>query len=154
MARSYALDVNGTAVASSTLPFATLISATTVRPKVFDVMVSSDATPADNTVKFQFQRFSTSAGTAGSTPVLQAFDPADPAAITTAGLLTFSGGPTLTANAFLLQFAQNQRATVRWVAAPTKELVMPATAANGLAIMTPVIGGSGYNVVLHTAVEE
>lgn len=153
MARSYSLDVTGTVVASATLPFLNLLSTAAVRPKVFDIVVGSVATPADNACKFQVQRCTT-AGTPGSSPTPQAEDPGDPACVTTAGLLTFGAGPTLTANAFLLQWSQNQRATFRWVAAPGKELVMPATAANGLALMTPTIGGSGVAFDTHIAFEE
>lgn len=152
MARTYALDVTGTAVASPTLPFLSLISTAAVRPRIFDVICGSVSTPADNACKFQVQRCTT-AGTPGTSPVPSPLDPADPACLTTAGLLTFTGGPTLTASLFLLQWSQNQRATFRWVAAPTKELVLPATAANGVSFVTPTISGSAaYDV--HVAFEE
>ena len=153
MARSYSLDTTGTVAASATLPFLNLISTAAIRPKVFDLIVGSSATPADNACKFQIQRC-TSVGTPGSTPVPTPDDPADPACLTTAGLLTFTGGPTLTAGAMLLQWSQNQRATFRWVAAPGKELVMPATASNGLALMTPTVAGTAVVYDVHVAFEE
>jgi hypothetical protein len=53
--------------------------------------------------------------------------------------------PTLTAGATLLNWAQNQRATFRWVAAPGKELVIPATTAYGIVLMNPVLTGA-FNV--------
>ena len=144
MARSYAVAWNATNSASATLPLLTIISTAAVRTKIFDLTMGSDATPADNAGKFAFQRCTTT-GTAGSSLTPQAVDPGDPAAVTTSGLAVFSVGPTLTANAFLLQWAQNQRATFRWIAAPTKELVCPATASNGLALVPLVVGGSAVN---------
>lgn len=144
MARRYAIAGNATNTASSTLPSVTVISASTVRPKIYDLIVGSDATPADNAGKFVLQRC-TAAGTAGSAITPQALDSGDPAAIATSGLATFSVGPTLTANAFVLQWAQNQRATFRWVAAPSSEIVLPATASNGVAVLPTVVGGSAFN---------
>ena len=61
--------------------------------------------------------------------------------------------PTLTAGAFLLQWAQNLRATFRWVAAPGKELVAPATASNGLTLMNTVMTGA-FNVSFTLEFEE
>lgn len=152
MARSYAITGNATNTQSTTLPLVTLISATTVRPKVYDVLMGSDATPADNAAKYAFQRCTT-AGTPGSSITPQALDPGDPAALATSGLAVFGGGPTLTANAFLLQWAQNQRATFRWVAAPSKELILPATAANGIALM-PLVVTSAVNMAFAIEFEE
>jgi len=152
MARSYSVNGAATNTASATLPLINLVSATTIRPKVYDVLMGSDATPADNAAKYAFQR-GTTAGTAGSSITPQAIDPGDPSALASAGLAVFSVGPTLTANAFLLQWAQNQRATFRWVAAPTKELVLPA-AVNSLNLMSLVVGGSAVNMVMSIEYEE
>ena len=153
MARSYSLDTTGTVAASATLPFLTLIGTAAVRPKLFDIIVGSSATPADNACKFQIQRCTT-AGTPGSSLTPTPEDPGDPACVSTSGLLTFSVGPTLTAGAMLLQWSQNQRATFRWVAAPGKELDIPATASNGLALMTPTVAGTAVIYDVHVAFEE
>jgi hypothetical protein len=109
----------------------TLISATTIRPMIYDVVIGSVATPADQAARFYLARF-TAVGTEGSgfTPV--ALDPADPAALADYGCGVFTGEPTYTANAILLQISLNQRATFRWVAAPGGELKAPATASNGI----------------------
>ncbi len=150
MARSYAVSGSFTNTASSTLPSATLIGSASVRAKLYAFDLSSEATPADNSVKFGLQRCTT-AGTPGSNPAPQAMDPADPSAQSTCGLATFSVGPTLTANAFLWLASLNLRATYHYQAAPTKEFVIPATANNGLALMPLVVTGSAYlnDVVLH-----
>lgn len=147
MARRYAITGQATTAASATLPLLTVISAVTVRPKIYDVIVGSAATPADNAAKFQFQRC-TSAGTAGSALTPQALDPGDPASLTTSGLAVFSVGPTLTAAAILLQWSQNQRATFRWVAAPNGEMILPATAASGVALMSPSGAAIAYDITV------
>ena len=152
MARSYSVNGNATNTASATLPLFNIVSAATVRPKVYDILMGSDATPADNAGKYAMQR-GTTAGTPGSSVTPQAIDTGDPAALASAGLAVFTIGPTLTANAFLLQWAQNQRATFRWVAAPTKELVLPA-AVNSLNWMSLVVGGSAVNMVMSWEYEE
>src|SRR5258708_2563658 len=125
--RSYSVNGNATNTPSATLPLITLISATSIRPKLLAIEMGCDAAPADNAVKYVVQRCTTT-GTVGSSITPQAIDPADPAAVTTSGLATFSVGPTLTASAFLLQWAQNQRQAYRWWAYDeTRALVMPAT---------------------------
>ncbi len=151
MARSYGLVGNYALVASATLPVMNLIGTAVVRTKVYDVIMGSDAV-ADNAAKFVFQRCTT-AGTPAGNFTAVAIDPGDPAAVTTCGYALFSVGPTLTASAYLLQWGQNQRATFRWVAAPSKELVIPATAANGLSLMSTVVT-AGYNAVWAIEFEE
>lgn len=153
MARSYSVPGNATQAASATLPLLTLISATSIRPKIFAFDIGTDAAPADNAVKYAWQRCTTT-GTPGSSITPQALDPADPAAVTTAGLAVFSVGPTLTANAFLWQAGLNQRASYHWQCAPGKELIMPATASNGLALMSLVVSSSGVNTDLCVHFEE
>lgn len=106
-----------------------LISATTVRPRLYDLIVGSVATPADQAVDFLLGR-TTAVGTAASNPTPAPADPADPASLATAGI-THSAEPTYS-GVNLLDIRMNQRATFRWVASPGSELVAPATANNGL----------------------
>lgn len=123
-----------------------LTSATTIRPSIYDIVIGSDATPADQASKFIFQRYTVAGTSTAVTP--QALDPADPASLlasTTGQAHTVE--PTYTANAILLPIALNQRATYRWVAAPGGELVMPATAANGIGCQATVVT-SAYNTVI------
>lgn len=132
--RNYAICNSSSLAQSSTLPLVTLIGTAAVRAGLYEYVFGSSGSPADNAVQYSFQRCTT-AGTAGSSITPQALDPGDPAAVSTSGLATFSGGPTLTANAFLAQFGLNQRATYRWIAAPGAELKIPATANNGIAVL-------------------
>lgn len=132
--RNYSVSGTSTLAASATLPLVTLISTAAVRPRLYDFTLGSSGAPANQAVRYAIQRCTT-AGTPGSSITPQALDPADPVAVVTSGLATFSVGPTLTANAFLFDLGLNQQGTYRWLAAQGGELVMPATAANGLALM-------------------
>lgn len=106
----------------------TVISATTVRPRVFDLLVGSSTTPADQTWQLVVGR-STTTGTAASNPAALGLDPNEAAALATVGI-THSAEPTYTAGGSLLDVSINQRATFRWVASPGCELMAPATASN------------------------
>ena len=104
------------------------------RVKLYDLIFGSGATPADNVFVVEINRSTTVATGTLVTP--NALDPADAAAVTLVkSNLTVQG--TNTAGSIPLSFALNQRATFRWVAAPGSELVIPATALNGLHINTP-----------------
>lgn len=130
---------NMTRTASATLSVGALTAAASSprRYKLYDwVFGSAEAAPADGNSLWQIQRCTT-AGTAGSAVTPQAIDPGDTVAATTVGGQAHSADPTLTANAILASIGLNQRATFRWVPAPGKELLIPATASNGLAFRTP-----------------
>jgi len=110
------------------------------RGKVFDVLIGTNGTPADNYLQWDISRV-TAAGTSTSvTP--QALDPADAAALGLAGN-NHTVEPTVTAGSSLLNVGVNQRASYRWVAAPGSELVFPALNANGLALRTLSGGYTG-----------
>lgn len=137
MARRYAAVGSDTNNASTTMWSVT--SAATIRPRIYEVIIGSVATPADNAWEFILGR-TTAAGTSTAfTPI--ALDPADPAALAAAGF-AHTVEPTYTANAQVLRLAGNQRAAVRWVAAPGGEIVLPATAANGIGCLSNAVGGS------------
>jgi hypothetical protein len=139
MARRYSISGTDTNTAATTQM--TLISATTIRPALYDLLISSVATPADNAAEYLLQRITTAGTVTAVTP--QALDPGDPAALASAGV-NATAEPTYTSNAVLLRLAGNQRATLRWVAAPGGELKSPATANNGLGLLANAIGGSAF----------
>jgi hypothetical protein len=119
------------AVTSPTDSVLGVTSAATIRPAIYDLILGSLATPADNAIQVLAQRY-TAAGTGDSvTPV--ALDSGDPASLA-ASSVNHTVEPTYTANAILLDIPLNQRSTQRWVASPGGELKMPATAANGIGI--------------------
>ncbi|KKM94630.1 hypothetical protein LCGC14_1196440 [marine sediment metagenome] len=109
-----------------------LISATTIRPHLYDIILGSDAT-ADQAYSIEVER-TTAVGTEGSgfTPTL--LDPDSPVSLSDVGVGTYASEPTYTASSTLLGFGLNQRGTFRWVAAPGGELIAPATANAGLGI--------------------
>ncbi len=146
MARNYNVSGNCvTGTGSTTIPVMNVVGAATIRPMIYDITAGFDATPADNAFKFAFQRNTTVgtwAGSGGAAITPQPLDPNDPAALASANQGVCSVGPTLTAGQFALQWAQNQRATFRWAAAPGSELKIPATANNGLSLTCPVATAS------------
>lgn len=146
MGRRYNFSSNCvTGTGSATLPVCNIVGATTVRPRIYDVTVGFDATPADNAFKFAFQRGTTAgtwAGAGGAAVVPKPLDFSDPASLITANQGIASVGPTLTAAEFLLQFAMNQRATFRWAAAPSSELLLPASATASINLMALVATAS------------
>lgn len=101
------------------------------RGQIYDVMVGTDGTPADNVVVWDISR-QTAAGTATSATAV-ALNPADAAFL---GLSTVNATAegTITAASSVFAVGVNQRASYRWVAAPGSELVYPATTANGFAL--------------------
>lgn len=106
------------------------------RIKLYELSAGSDAgTPIDNGLRFEVNRSTTAATGTAVTP--EPLDAADAAAVTLfKSNLSVQG--TNTAGKIPLQWAQNTRTTYRWVAAPGSEIVIPATANNGLHINTPV----------------
>jgi hypothetical protein len=122
-----------------------------VRPAVYEINISSNATPADNSSEWQALRF-TAAGTSTSvTPV--AFDSGDPAATSVCGK-NHTVEPTYSPAVSLLDVAINQRATYRWVAVPGSEMLAPATAANGIGLQCQGVGGSGAATISSVAFME
>lgn len=105
-------------------------SATTVRAAVYDYIVGTAGTPADNSWRFALQRFTAAGTTTAKTP--NPLDSADIAAVAICGV-DASIEPTLTAATINVVIACNQRASFRWVAAPDGEIRGPATNANGIA---------------------
>lgn len=153
MARSYSISGNATNTASATLPVMTVISSASVQPIIVALEMGSDATPADNAVKYAFNRCTTT-GTVGSSLTPQALQPGSPAAQTTAGLAIFSAGPTLTSGVVLHQFAMNQRQAYRWQAYDlTKGLCLPSVAGNGVALMS-LVAAVAFNAVFSLSFEE
>ena len=140
--RRYGFSGSITAAASKTIAGVTATAA--VRPALIDLMLSSNATPADNSSEWQLLRY-TAAGTATSvTPT--ALDSGDPAATATCGK-NHTVEPTYSPTVPMLDVALNQRATFRWIAAPGEEIMAPATAANGFGLQCQGVGGSGVAVI-------
>lgn len=133
---NYSVLMQRTASATASVGSINAAASAPKRLQIYDVLVGSEAAPADNAFLWQFQRCTTAGTSTAVTP--QALDSADAAALSTAGK-NHSAEPTYTAGAILLNVPLNQRATFRWVAAPGSELRVPATASNGIGIQTPTM---------------
>ena len=136
--RRYSVD--GQTAAGTTLTILEVIAATTTRGRIYDIIIGSDAPPADVATEFNIIR-GTVSGTGTTSPTGRALDPGDPAALITAKVGTFTG-QTKTSNSALLNIALNQRATFRWVAVPDGEIVIPATSDNWVGLESIASGGT------------
>jgi hypothetical protein len=142
----YAVEMNRTA--STTLSVG-VVGADATRPrrgKFYDIILGSEASPADNAFRYIVQRFTAAGTSTAVTP--QKLDPADAATEADAGE-NATIEPTYTSNEIVLAIGLNQRATFRWVAAPGGELVYPATASNGLGIQTPTASTVAVTAMVH-----
>jgi hypothetical protein len=129
MPRNYSIDGRDTNTAATSI--LGLTSATTVRPKIYYVGIGSYGTPGDYGAEYQLGRYTAAGTSTAVTP--QALDPADPAALSSAGE-AHSAEPAYTANAVLLSIGVHMRDNYQWYAAPGCEIVLPATAANGVGL--------------------
>ena len=103
------------------------------RPALYDIIFGSNATPADNALLFEAQRY-TGPGTGGTTTAPTPIDPADTPCDTTSVQANPTTDPTYTSNTILLYIPLNQRATHRWIADPNGPLVGAATSSNGIGV--------------------
>lgn len=109
------------------------------RGKVYDLLIGTNGTPADNYVEWDISRVTTSSTATIVTP--QPLDSADAAATTVTTVNSSAAGTISVQN--ILYVGINQRASYRWVAAPGSELVWPATSSNGLQLRARSGGYTG-----------
>src|SRR5882757_6833051 len=127
----YISQVNRTASAVASLGSWGADATRPRRGKFYDIIVGSEAAPADNAFLYIFQRCTALGTSTAVTP--SPLDPADAVTESDAGE-NHTVEPTYTANLVLLALPLNQRATFRWVAPQGGELVYPATAGNGIGV--------------------
>jgi len=120
------------------------------RGKLYDILVGTNGTPADNYVEYRVSRatVSTSSGAwAGALSSVSSGITLDQADISAAGLIAVNSSAetqvTLTSVGDLWYVGVNQRASYRWVAAPGSEFVYPATSSNGLVLQARSGGYTG-----------
>jgi hypothetical protein len=142
----YAIEMNRTASATLAIGNFTADATRPRRAKLYEFSFGSEATPADGAFLVQFQRCTTAGTGTGVTP--QAIDPGD-AATEMDALENHTIDPTLTASTILASFPMNQRATIHWIFPPGGELVIPATASNGLAMRTPTASTVAVSACLY-----
>jgi hypothetical protein len=109
-----------------------MTGSTSVVPRVYEVIVGSYDTPADQCTQFYLQR-TTAAGTPGSSPTPQLLG-LGRAATSTFGSGTYSVEPTYTSGEVPVQFVCHQRNTFKWWAFEGREIFVPATSGAGLGL--------------------
>lgn len=146
----FVCDFQRTASTTATLGSMTADATRARRLRVEEAAFGSEATPADASVLWTFQRCTAAGTNTTVTPVNL-----DPASSTT----EYDAGenhtvePTYTAGAILGNWPLNQRATFRWISSPGFQWVMPATASNGFGIQTDTIS-TGTPVITATVFAE
>ena len=135
MAR-YGFQANRTAAATLALAAIETPVSNLRRVKLYDMILGSEATPADNAFLYTVGR-TTAAGT-GSSVTPSPLDLADAISVALAKEALTTNG---TAGVNLMAIPLNQRATFRWVAAPGGELIIPNTTVAGIDVNTPTAGG-------------
>lgn len=125
--------------AGTNLTVLALESSAAVVGKIHQMVIGSDATPADIATRFDLIRH-TAAGAAGTAVVEKPTDPQMAAAS-----CNLRGGtmtePTYEAD-FLLEIPLNQRATFTWIANPGREYRTVVGTANGIGLRSISSGGT------------
>lgn len=124
------------------------------RSKIYDILVGTNGTPADNFVEWDMARLTASTtgvwlGAVSSVSSAYVLDPAD-SPFGSLVVMNASAGSSVAAGGMgtpkteVWYVGVNQRASYRWVAAPGSELVLPAnssgTGFNGLALQARSAG--------------
>lgn len=104
------------------------------RGKIYDVLVGTNGTPADNYMEWDISRFSATAILTATAVTPNPLDVADAVALSAsyANATTENTYVNNGSGASVFYVGVNQRASYRWVAAPGGELVYPATNLAGL----------------------
>lgn len=130
------------------------VIADATRPRrgyLFYWSIGSESTPADNNIEFQMKRCTTAGTATAVTPTM--IDPADVLTEADVGQ-SHTVEPTYTANSDVFREAFNQKYGAKWYAPPGGEIVYPATASNGLGVLTPVCSSGTPLITVELHVEE
>jgi hypothetical protein len=128
-------------------------STANIRPRILHWKASTTGTPtSDQGLDFQIRR-ATALGTS-TAYTLGAKDPSD-----TAGTPVVTAGTNCTIeptySAFLEDITMNPRATPQWNAySPDAEIILPATAANGVGFQIQAQGGAAGNFIVNCDVRQ
>jgi hypothetical protein len=149
---SLAVNHNATNTASATVPMICGMATALNQIAIYEINSGSDAS-ADNAVKYAIMRAS-ARGTSSASVTPNNVDQNN----TMTGLSTWDTAwninPTITAASAILQWAQHQRGTYRWVAYDyNKTLRTQAGTGKGLALMSVVVS-SAFNAVFSIEYDE
>jgi len=143
-----ATGIQATATTKTALTF---ISTANIRPRLLSFNVSTDGVPtSDQSLTFQLRRF-----TADGTGTAYTYGNTDPSDSAMTPLLTskqaYSVEPTY-ASGFLMAPGVNPRNTWKWwPETPDAEIILPATASNGIGWQQTAVGGSAGNLIINAA---
>ncbi len=136
----FSVNSNATNTASATVPMISFMPTAACVSAIYEINTGSDAS-ADNAVKYAIMR-TTARGTASTSVTPNDVTNNAATALTTVDT-AWNINPTITASSWVLQWAQHQRATYRWVAYDyTKMLMAGPGTAKGLALMSVVVSSS------------
>jgi len=125
--------------AGTNLTILALESAAAAVGRIHQLVIGSNATPADVSTRFDLLRHTT-AGTGGTAALEKPVDPQSAAAS-----CNLRGG-TMTEATYeadpLLEIPLNQRATFTWIANPGRELRTTVGTANGIGVRSIASGGT------------
>jgi hypothetical protein len=131
--RAYSIAVSNVATtAAASTQIHTMIyqpAAVLTRAQIFDLMISSPATPADNVIDWALTRTAVIPATGGGIKVCQPMEYNDPVA-STLGWSIPASGAVITAP-HLMVMSVNQRVTWRWCAVPGGEIWLASVVAYG-----------------------
>ena len=135
----YAAQGSQAAAAKTAL---TLVSTANGRSRLLEYIYSNvGAVTVDSQFEVQLKRFTGAGTTTAVTPTPT--DPSDPAATLFTAGTNATVEPTYTAGSVIDDTGVNPRGVFRWTAyAPDAEVILPATASNGLGFLLAVIGGA------------
>lgn len=133
-------QVNG----ASTKTIIALEAAATRRPRLLQVIIGCEGTPADNVAEFAIRKFTTmGSGTQGTTFQADSADGA-PQVLT---WNNFTTEPTYTSGN-LVEISLNQRATVIWNAPLGAEIAVPTGTTNGIGVQAITAPTLPYNITM------
>jgi hypothetical protein len=149
---NFTIEGNDTSTAATTILYFVNHATTLHRLKLFEVFVASDAS-ADSSYSGFIRRITAENGTPGGTAVTpRPNDPADAAADSNA-VEAPTGEPTYTATSTMIMTGGHQRSSFLWAPAAGREIIVPATADNGLGHEIQV-SATAYNMVMHMRYSE
>lgn len=147
------LLANGFIAVAATKTALILGSTANDRPRILRYDWSTTGTPtSDQSIEVQVRR-ATALGTS-TAYTLKASDPSDEGLtfVVTAGT-NCTIEPTYAVGSFLADKAINPRMTHQWVAySPDEEIILPATASNGVGFQIIGAGGSAGNLLVNASV--
>ena len=105
----------------------------TIRLKLSEFVVSSPASPVEQTTEFQIVRTNTAGTTPVATLTIESVDPLSQTAAATAEGDGYATEPVVAD--IMKEFSVHQKAIYRWVAYPGREIHSVAAANNGLGLV-------------------